>query len=472
MHVVLNWLWQGCVVALALLAMLGLLERARANVRYVVCWAAQILVLALPLVAMLEAGGGQPGPLPRVPVEAVVSVPDAWWTSGIVLAVAWIGWAGVGALRFVIAMLALRRARAHSRPFPPQLESPLTHWRLVRDRGRRPRLVVSESVTAAAVLGCGAPMIAVAPSLVRTLEADELDRVLIHEWAHVQRRDDLVNVLQIAVRIVAGWHPAVWWIDRRLQAEREIACDETTVFVTGAPKSYAACLVKLAELRGPARTALAAPAVVAARGLRARVTRILSQGAFLAPRWSFGCATAIAATLAVVSVAVAQTKLVEPTAFEFSDELLRTASVRFEGPAPVAVPVPAALSRQEPAAASRRSSPSSDRARRASTDADLVPVHHATQVAEPQGQPVPPAPATAAEPHAAAEAQNDRVVEPAPAAPPAALQAQSTITGDREQSPWAQAAEGGTALGKKSKDAGLATAGAFTRFARRVAGSF
>ena len=37
-------------------------------------------------------------------------------------------------------------------------------------------------------------MIAVAPSLVETLDTDELDRVLIHEWAHVQRRDDLVNI--------------------------------------------------------------------------------------------------------------------------------------------------------------------------------------------------------------------------------------------------------------------------------------
>jgi hypothetical protein len=112
MHAVLNWLWQGCVVAIALFAMLGLLERARANVRYVVCWAAQVLVLSLPLVAMLESGGGAPVRFPRVPVEAVVAVPDAWWTSGLVIAAAWFGWAGVGAVRFVRAIFALRRARA------------------------------------------------------------------------------------------------------------------------------------------------------------------------------------------------------------------------------------------------------------------------------------------------------------------------------------------------------------------------
>jgi beta-lactamase regulating signal transducer with metallopeptidase domain len=468
MHDVLNWLWQGCAVALALFAMLGLLERARANVRYIVCWAAQVLVLSLPLVAMLESGGGAPGRLPRVPVDAVVSVPDAWWTSGLVIAAAWFAWTGVGAVRFVRAILALRRARASSRPFPPQAESPLTHWRQVRDRARRPRLVVSDSVTAAAVLGCGVPMIAVAPALATRLEADELDRVLVHEWAHVQRRDDLVNLLQIAIRIVAGWHPAVWWIDRRLQAEREIACDETTVAITGAPKSYAACLVKLAGLKGAATAPLAAPGVLAARGLRARITRIVSHGAFLAPGWSFSCAAAIAAVLAVVSVAVAQTKLVEPTVFELPYESIRMAGARLESLAPVAVPV--ALSRDEPEPTLRQ--PPAHAPARPSTGVDLVAVQFAAQEAGPQSQPAPPASAPAAEPQAA-EAQNDRVVETEqPVAPSPAPPARSTVTGDRERSPWAQAADGGTALGKISKDAGLATAGFFSKFGRRVAGSF
>jgi D-alanyl-D-alanine endopeptidase (penicillin-binding protein 7) len=236
MHAVLNWLWQGCVVALALAAMLGLLDRARANVRYLVCWTAQLFVLALPLLALLDPTPGQPSALPRVPVGAVVAVPDTWWASGLVVIAAWLAWASVGTARFAAAMLAIRRARADTRPFPPQVESALAHWRELRESGRRSRLVVSDAVGAAAVLGSGAPVIAVAPSLVERLEADELDRVLVHEWAHVQRRDDLVNLVQIAIRTLAGWHPAVWWIDRRLQAEREVACDETTVAITGAPK--------------------------------------------------------------------------------------------------------------------------------------------------------------------------------------------------------------------------------------------
>ena len=47
-----------------------------------------------------------------------------------------------------------------------------------------------------------------------------------------------------------------------------------------------------------------------------------------------------------------------------------------------------------------------------------------------------------------------------------------TVAPESEQSPWSAAAAGGAAIGRKSKDAGVATAGFFTRFARRVAGSF
>jgi beta-lactamase regulating signal transducer with metallopeptidase domain len=460
MHTALNWLWQGCVVAVALVAMLRLLDRAKANVRYLVCWAAQLLVLALPLAALLGWSDGEPAPLPRVPVGPVLSVPDAWWTSGVVMLALWLAWMSTGAIRFVRAMVALRRARTQSRPFPSQVESRLDHWRQIREWERRPRLVLSESVAAAAVLGCGRPLIAVAPSLVATLDVDELDHVLVHEWAHVRRRDDLVNVLQIAVRIVAGWHPAVWWIDRRLQLEREIACDETTVAVTGAPKSYAACLVKLATLRGATQAALAAPAVLAASGLRARVTRIVSRHAFLAPRWSVAFALAIAGALTLVAGAVAQTRLVEPAVWVFPYESMRLVGVRVERPAPIAVP--STLLEAEPARVTRLSTVVRP-AMPTAIDQGRMPDRVATTTAAEPRAPIP-APSTVELP--APQAQ----IETPASAEPQVRSAAAPV--DPERSPWAGAADGGKTIGRKSKEAGVATAGVFTRFARRVAGSF
>ena len=86
------------------------------------------------------------------------------------------------------------------------------------------------------MLGFGSPIIALAPRLLTELSAPDLDRVLVHEWAHVQRRDDLAQLVQHIVRAIAGWHPAVWWLERRLDFEREAACDEVAVDVTGSRK--------------------------------------------------------------------------------------------------------------------------------------------------------------------------------------------------------------------------------------------
>src|SRR5262245_48975015 len=111
MDAILNWLWQGVVVAAAWFVMLLALERARANVRYIVCWAASLLVLALPAIPSVQSSDMPGAGLPATQADAIVSLPDAWWTSAIVMLAAWALWAGVHLTRFVSAIVAVRRAR-------------------------------------------------------------------------------------------------------------------------------------------------------------------------------------------------------------------------------------------------------------------------------------------------------------------------------------------------------------------------
>ena len=468
MDAVLNWLWQGCVVALACAAMLRVLQRARGNVRYVVCWAALLLVVALPWLPPPSIAPAADAVL-STQSDVVVSLPDAWWTSALVMLAAWMAWAGACTVRFASAIIALRRARARAQAFPAHVESVLPHWKRVRSEGRHATLVVSDSVTTAAALGCGAPMIAVAPSLVETLDAAELDRVLIHEWAHVQRRDDLVHILQILFRVVAGWHPAVWWIDRQLHVEREVACDEMTVAITGSPKSYAACLLKLAGLRSGGRTMLAAPAVFKAPGLRARVTKIVSPHQWIAPVWARSLAGAIVVALCVMSAGVGRLTLVEGTVLALPFDALSQAI-----PNPrvhIAVPV-AARTASEPAEIRRPRRQSAAPA--PSSQEPAAP----TASPSPQSQPQVAAPQTPATvntvdstlpvTHGAAELPG--VPQAAVVSPPPELQAPSKAADSK--APWNVAADAGKAVGRKSKDAGIATAGFFSRVARSVAGSF
>src|SRR3954468_23066778 len=106
METLLNWLWQGTVIAVLSFVMLLALDRARANVRYVVCWAALVAVVALPALPSIQSGNGAVDVLRLSQADTVVSLPDTWWTSTLVLLAAWLGWVSVHAVRFIVAIAA------------------------------------------------------------------------------------------------------------------------------------------------------------------------------------------------------------------------------------------------------------------------------------------------------------------------------------------------------------------------------
>ena len=515
MHAVMNWLWQGGVVAVASALLLLALRRTSATARYGVCWGAWLLILALPFLPLLLSTTPSAEALLPAQTEAVVSLPDAWWTSLVLIEVAWLLWAWVQLVRFVLAIIAIRQARARSRAFPAQLEQAMPHWRRVSAAGRRARLVVSKSVASAAVLGWGAPVIAVAPALVKTLSPADLERVLIHEWAHVQRRDDLANILQVVVRIVAGWHPALWWIDRRLSAEREIACDEMAVAITGSPKSYAECLMKLSSVTRTPMAMLTAP-VVPASGLRARVVKIVSPYPLIAASWSRALAATCVVALCVISAVVGGRTIVAAATFVAP---IVAASIApfdqpFERPRDLVDEATSVATDQPTARPLRRSQGQPQSQRRQETAPPLYrplqqtsPALHTAPVVELASAPLLNAP-TAVESSAPMAAPEPQPATPVAAmtasVPPAPVPEQDT-SAPEGRSPWEAAAAGGVALGQRSqdagvaigkgsqgagvaigkgsqdagvaigrasKDAGVATAGFFSRFARRVAGSF
>jgi beta-lactamase regulating signal transducer with metallopeptidase domain len=469
MDAVLNWLWQGGVVAIVAGLMLHVLEHARANIRYLVCWSAAISIIALPALPHLLTSA-LPQDMPdAAPIDAVVSLPDAWWTSTVVVLAAWTLWASAQMVRFVLALLAIRRARARARPFPSQLESIAPHWRRLRCAGRRATLVVSDSVTTAAVLGWGTPMIAVAPSLLTTLDADELDRVLVHEWAHIQRRDDLANILQVVVHAIGGWHPALQWIERRLHMEREIACDEMTIAATGSPKCYARCLIKLANLTDARRTMHIAPAIFRPPDLRARITKIVSSSPSLSPAWARGIAVACVTGLCGASFWLGELKVVEAAdmMLPFVSPRPLTSVVR-----PETVMAGTSYSDQQTTPAPRRIGQRSSAADGPRPAQPSPPPKSEPPSSAPPSLPLP-APVDEVNPPVATHLDSEHVTgEPIPILPLRTPVMPSEVTAQSLPSPWSAAAAGGAAVGRKSRDAGVATAGFFTRVARRVAGSF
>ena len=139
---------------------------------------------------------------------------------------------------------------------------------------------------------------------------------------------------------MVGWHPALWWIDRRLHVEREIACDEMTVAITGSPKTYAECLVKLASLKAHcANDAGRARCVHVFRSARARHRRSFQRIRRSHRLWSRSIAVAIVTLLCLMSMGLGGLNLVEATVLALPIVSSLTLSSTAHPIASIAVPI-------------------------------------------------------------------------------------------------------------------------------------
>ena len=116
------------------------------------------------------------------------------------------------------------------------------------------------------------------------LAPNQMEAILAHELAHIRRHDYIVNLFQTVVETLLFYHPAVWWLSRRIRAERENCCDDLAVSLCGDPVAYAAALAELEGLRSTT-----GDLVLAATGgsLLQRVRRLLGvpTHAGRAPGW-------------------------------------------------------------------------------------------------------------------------------------------------------------------------------------------
>lgn len=88
-----------------------------------------------------------------------------------------------------------------------------------------PHVVVSEGSFGPAVIGVWRPRVVLPAGLVDGADRSQIEHVLLHEFAHVRRRDALAARLCQWVQIGLWFHPALWLARRQLELLREIECD-------------------------------------------------------------------------------------------------------------------------------------------------------------------------------------------------------------------------------------------------------
>ncbi len=134
---------------------------------------------------------------------------------------------------------------------------------------RTPTLVIGDPAHGPFVVGLVHATIVVPPQLLA--DRGLLRAALLHELAHVRRRDALGRLVQLAATALMWWWPVARLASRRLELAREAACDAWALdHCDVSPPAYARLLVRMARLGTSAAPMLAAP-----HALDARVAAVL-----------------------------------------------------------------------------------------------------------------------------------------------------------------------------------------------------
>jgi len=173
---------------------------------------------------------------------------------------------------------------------------------------RSVRLGLSDRVAVPCVLGLFRPIIALPRFLASQLPADDLQRIVLHESAHVARWDDWYNFVEQLALIALFFNPALYYIVHRIGVEREIACDDQVIAKCHNRITYAQCLTDLAR-HCTARRALSVPGFLTTRHqILVRVEQILDRGHDASPQIGAKAAGAIA-VLTILGIALSQVGL-------------------------------------------------------------------------------------------------------------------------------------------------------------------
>ncbi len=333
----LNGLWQGVLLTLVVALVLHCLRGTTAATRHAAWFATLLVVVALPLAAASLASRGAPampgppleeraasaegdalgpiggvllsegaGTMSRAPADASaarftspvwrLAVPPGAWLLLLLGSGLLVGLARMG--RLIHGLRALRRLKSASRALPLTRQAELEPLCAAHAR-RRVGLRLSDRIATPITVGFRHPAVLIPAALLEELSREELAQIVLHELAHIRRGDDWTNLAQRLAEAVLFFHPAVWWIGRRLELERELACDDDVVASLAGERAYARCLTRLAERAlASRREALAPGAAPRASQLARRVRALLAPDRPRGVRVSPLAASALVALLA------------------------------------------------------------------------------------------------------------------------------------------------------------------------------
>jgi beta-lactamase regulating signal transducer with metallopeptidase domain len=218
-------------------------------------------------------------------------------------ALAWMAGVLVLTLRLVCVEGRFRRRLARSAPASDETAGPLLEECARTLRVKEPvQVIETEEVDSPAVYGLWRKRLLLPEGLREELSAEELRHVLLHELAHIKRRDPELNWLLVILQILHWFNPVLWFAFARARGDRELATDDLALAHTQERerKSYGETILKVLEGLTPQRVLPGLVGIAESKAqIRARI-RAIARGSG-APRWRWA-ACAAAAVIAGVAL--------------------------------------------------------------------------------------------------------------------------------------------------------------------------
>ena len=284
----LHFVWQGAAIALFAAAALATLRGA--PTRYAMSLVALVMMIAAPVATFFvlraetpAAGSWQVAAAPALAGAAKVlthRAANALGADGPHLSTQlitlftelWFAGVLIFSLRTAGGFLVVARLRRReSQAVSGELLAVCQAMQRRLGITRVVRYCESLRLDAPAVVGWLRPVMLLPVSAITGLNELQLRAVIAHELAHIRRFDAFFNLFQVAAETLLFYHPAVWWLNKRIRAERENCCDDMALAVCGSPAEYARALALMETWRSAPSLAMAAN-----RGpLATRVARLL-----------------------------------------------------------------------------------------------------------------------------------------------------------------------------------------------------
>ncbi len=241
---IVDCLVEGTLVAIFAGSLLSVMRRQSSVTRFAVWFSALIAIATLPL--FVGSFGAHLASNPFAAAERpALTLPGTW---ALYLFGAWAAialWQLTGVGRGLWHLYTLRKSCV---AIDPATLNPLLQSTLARNQSpRKIALCTSDFTNVPTAVGLVKPAIVIPVWVMQELSPEELNQILLHEIAHLRRWDDWTNLAQKLVKALIFFHPAVWWIEKKVSLEREMACDDAVLAETASPRAYAECLAHLAE---------------------------------------------------------------------------------------------------------------------------------------------------------------------------------------------------------------------------------